>query len=78
VTPDYPTRTKGVVEKCTFCEERLAAGGKPICVEACPEGALVFGNLADANSEVRAILRRQHTLRRKPELGTQPGVYYAI
>jgi molybdopterin-containing oxidoreductase family iron-sulfur binding subunit len=78
VAPDYPTRTKGVVEKCTFCEERLATGQRPLCVEACPEGALAFGNLADARSEVREILRRRHALRRKPELGTQPGVYYGV
>jgi len=74
----YPTRTKGVVEKCTFCEERLASGQRPLCVEACPEKALVFGNLADAASEVRTILRQRHVLRRRPELGTQPGVYYEL
>ena len=75
---DFPTRTKGVVEKCTFCEERLAKGRPPACVEACPEKALVFGNLEDPQSEVRGLLRSRYTMRRKPELGTQPEVFYII
>ena len=75
---DFPTRTKGVVEKCTFCEERLAKGRPPACVEACPEKALIFGNLEDPQSEVRGLLRTRYTIRRKPELGTQPEVFYII
>jgi molybdopterin-containing oxidoreductase family iron-sulfur binding subunit len=75
--PNYPTRTKGVVEKCTFCVERLAKGLIPACVEA-SNGALVFGDLQDPDSEVREILRSHYTIRRKPELGTQPSVYYVI
>jgi [DsrC]-trisulfide reductase subunit O len=73
---DYPTRTKGVVEKCTFCPERLAKGQLPACVEACPEKALVFGDLKDPQSEIRTALASGFTLRRKPELGTGPNVYY--
>ena len=76
--PRYPTRTKGVVEKCTFCEERLASGQPPACVEACKEKALVFGDANDAASEVRRALGRQYTIRRRPELGTRPQVYYRI
>jgi Fe-S-cluster-containing dehydrogenase component len=76
--PDFPTRTKGVVEKCTLCEERLAKGGMPACVEACPEKALVFGNLDDPSSEVRALLKERYTIRRKPELGTKPEIYYIV
>ena len=74
----YPTRTKGVVEKCTFCSERLQAGKKPACVEAAPEGAMFFGDIEDPNSEVRKIVTTQLTIRRKPELGTGPAVYYLI
>jgi Fe-S-cluster-containing dehydrogenase component len=75
---DYPTRTKGVVEKCTFCTERLSIGKIPACVEAAPAGALTFGDLEDPNSEVRKIVANQYTIRRKPDLGTGPAVYYVI
>ena len=79
--PDYPTRTKGVVEKCTFCAERLSKGELPACVEAARmEGkkALTFGDLSDPDSEVRRLLRSRFTIRRKPELGTGPNVYYIV
>jgi molybdopterin-containing oxidoreductase family iron-sulfur binding subunit len=78
ITPDYPTRGKGVVEKCNFCQERLALGRGPACVEACPEGVLTFGDLADPHSEVSKILARSPHMRRKPELGTRPSVYYLV
>jgi len=76
---DYPTRTRGVVEKCTFCFERLAKGQLPACVEACKEQkALVFGDLEDPNSEVRQLLRKHPGIQRKPQLGTRPQVYYIL
>ncbi|MGE5808041.1 MAG: sulfate reduction electron transfer complex DsrMKJOP subunit DsrO [Nitrospirota bacterium] len=75
---EYPCRTKGVVEKCTFCSERLQAGKIPACVEAAPKGAMFFGDIEDPNSEVRKIVTSQLTVRRKPELGTGPAVYYLI
>ena len=78
ITPDYPTRAKGVVEKCNFCQERLALGRGPACVAACPEGVLTFGDLADPHSEVSKILARRPHMRRKPELGTGPSVYYLV
>jgi Fe-S-cluster-containing dehydrogenase component len=74
--PEFPTRTKGVVEKCTFCSERVAAGRPPACVEACPEKALVFGNLADPHSPIRELLATRQHMRRRPELGTGPDVFY--
>ncbi len=75
---DYPTRTKGVVEKCTFCSERLQFGKMPACVEAAPKGGMFFGDIEDPNSEVRKIVTENLTIRRKPELGTSPVVYYLI
>lgn len=72
---EFPTRMKGVVEKCTFCYERLAIGLKPACVEE-SKGALIFGDLEDPDSEVSKILRSKYTIRRKSELGTRPSVYY--
>ena len=78
---DYPTRSKGVVEKCTFCAERLAKGQLPACVEAAntvKKDALVFGDLDEPDSNVRAVLRNHYTIRRKPELGTNPNVFYIV
>jgi [DsrC]-trisulfide reductase subunit O len=78
LNPDFPTRTKGVVEKCTFCAERLAKGQRPACVEACPEKALVFGDVNDPKSEIRRMLAKNYAFRRRPELGTGPNVYYLV
>jgi [DsrC]-trisulfide reductase subunit O len=75
--PLYPTREIGVVEKCTFCSERLAQGLLPACVVA-SQGALTFGDLSDAKSKVRELLRENFTIRRKPFLGTNPQVYYIV
>lgn len=84
-TPDFPTRTKGVPEKCNFCEERIAANPRnplPACVEACRtagKNALVFGDLADPSSEVRRVLAdAKGALRRKAMLGTGPKVFYIV
>jgi molybdopterin-containing oxidoreductase family iron-sulfur binding subunit len=78
VNLDFPTRTKGVVEKCNFCEERLAQGLIPACVEACKEKALVFGDLKDPQSEIRETLKFKTPYQRQPELGTKPKVYYIL
>ena len=75
---EYPTRTKGVVEKCTFCTEQLQIGKMPACVEASPKGGLMFGDLEDPSSEVRKIVTNKYTIRRKPDLGTGPAIYYLI
>ena len=75
--PAYPTRMIGVVEKCTFCAERLAVGQMPACVEAAG-GRILFGDLNDPKSDVCKALASNYSIRRKPNLGTQPGVYYLI
>jgi len=75
--PEFPTRMRGVVEKCTLCYERVAVGLKPACVEA-SNGAMVFGDLEDPKSEIRQVLEENYTVRRKPELGTRPSIYYVI
>ncbi len=78
---EYPTRTKGVVEKCNFCAELLAKGKLPACVEVCDKikvHALSFGDLDNPDSAVRKLLRERYSIRRKPELGTEPKVYYLI
>jgi len=77
LSPDYPTRSKGVVEKCEFCAHLVDQGERPACVEAA-EGVLFFGDLSDPDSEVRRVLRDRYSLVRKAKLGTEPQVYYLI
>ncbi|MBW1829893.1 MAG: 4Fe-4S dicluster domain-containing protein [Deltaproteobacteria bacterium] len=78
---EYPTRSKGVVEKCTFCTERLAKGLLPACVDAAnkvKEGAMIFGDISDPESEVRQALKEHYSIRRKPELGTEPNLFFIV
>jgi len=69
-------RMKGVVEKCHFCIQRTRKGLQPACMEACPTGARVFGNLMDPDSEIRYILENKTVFRLKEELGTEPKFWY--
>lgn len=77
--PDFPSRMRGVVEKCNFCGERIALGKEPACLEAVKEsGAIVFGDLNDPGSEIREVLDKENTIQRKPSLGTKPSVFYIV
>jgi molybdopterin-containing oxidoreductase family iron-sulfur binding subunit len=78
LNPDYPTRMRGVVEKCNLCEERVADGLPPACVAACPQRAMAFGDVEDTSSEVRRLLRARFAIRRRAGLGTDPQVYYLV
>lgn len=76
--PMFPTRTKGVVEKCTLCYHRIDRGELPACVEACPNDALIFGDLNKFDSEIRKMLGEKYTIVRKPSAGTKPKIYYIL
>jgi len=78
INPRVPTRAKGVVEKCNFCEDKLAVGELPACVTACQEGVITFGDLNDENSEVRRKLADNFNIQRNVKLGTRPKVYYLV
>jgi dimethyl sulfoxide reductase iron-sulfur subunit len=69
-------RPRGVVEKCTLCVENLDAGEQPFCVESCPAGARVFGDLNDPDSEVSKKVTKEGAKQLLEELGTEPSVYY--
>jgi molybdopterin-containing oxidoreductase family iron-sulfur binding subunit len=69
-------RMKGVVEKCTFCIQRVRNGRYPACVEVCPVGARKFGNLLDPQSEVRYVLEHKRVFVLKNELNTRPKFFY--
>ena len=65
---------KGVIEKCTFCVQRVEKGREPACANVCPVSAIRFGDLDDPDSEVSRLLKRPH-FRVLEELGTKPRVY---
>lgn len=69
-------RPQGVVEKCTFCLHRVRVGRLPACLEACPTGARVFGNMLDPKSEIRRVIENKRVFVLKEELGTKPRFYY--
>ncbi len=69
-------RPQGVMEKCTFCLHRTREGRLPACLEACPTGARVFGNVLDPDSEIRGVLENKRVFVLKEELGTKPRFYY--
>ncbi len=86
--PDVPRRPRGVVEKCSFCFQRIDRGleygltpgvdqaATPACVVACPYGARIFGDLNDPNSPVSKALADHSSYRLREDLGTEPRVYY--
>jgi molybdopterin-containing oxidoreductase family iron-sulfur binding subunit len=69
-------RPRGVVEKCTFCIQRTRKGRQPACLEACPTGARIFGNLLDPSSDIRYVLENKTVFRLKEDLGTEPKFWY--
>ena len=72
----YLNPLRRYVQKCYFCYQRVDAGLKPACVETCPTGARVFGDLNDPSSEVSRLLIENPASVLKPEAGTRPSVYY--
>jgi tetrathionate reductase subunit B len=79
IVPDgevTPTGQVHVADKCTWCYHRIRKGKLPACVEVCPVGARVFGDVSDPDSPVSEILREQQVKILKPELGTKPKVFY--
>lgn len=69
-------RPVGVVEKCHFCLQRTRVGKYPACMEVCPTGSRMFGNILDPESEVSRILQEKRVFVLKEEVGTMPRFYY--
>ncbi len=91
LNPDVSRRQVGVVEKCTFCHHRLQKAKEkasvekrplreedyvPACVETCPTGALIFGDLGNPRSQVASLSKSPRAFRLLEELGTEPKVFY--
>jgi len=68
---------QGVPQKCTFCAHLLDRGWKePRCVEACPTGALIFGDLEDSKSTISRLWSSRELEELHPEFGARPRVRY--
>ena len=65
-----------IISKCFFCHHRVDAGQLPACVEACPSGARIFGNLKDPGSRLARTLAKRPVQVLLPEHATKPQVYY--
>lgn len=91
LNPDVSVRTDGVMEKCTFCVQRIraakedarAAGRRvadgevtPACVQSCPTSALVFGDRNDPASRVAGLAKSDRGFHLLEELGTEPAITY--
>ena len=64
-------------DKCTFCYHRITKGLMPACVEVCPTGARVFGELEAQASPLRRMMRMSELQVLKPSLNTEPKVFYS-
>ncbi|MEM2320964.1 MAG: 4Fe-4S dicluster domain-containing protein [Candidatus Bathyarchaeia archaeon] len=67
---------KNLPQKCIFCVHRIEVGEAPRCVDVCPSGALIFGDLEDEKSEVSRKLKELQAEPFHPEYGTRPNVFY--
>jgi len=93
LNPDVVVRSRGVMEKCSLCVQRIQAEKlsakqegraledgriKTACQQACPASAIVFGDLNDPNSEVARLRRSRRHYQVLDELGTRPSVGYLM
>ena len=69
-------RPRGVVEKCTFCDHRLAVDELPACVVACPADARIFGDINDPDSAPSQALAKYAPKVLQENKGTKPHVFY--
>jgi molybdopterin-containing oxidoreductase family iron-sulfur binding subunit len=89
--PEVSVRSKGVMEKCTFCIQRIRKAEMeahdehrpvrdgdvvPACVQSCPTRAMTFGNMSDPSSQVHRLSRNERAMKLLDDLGTRPRVVY--
>ncbi len=93
MNPDVTVRARGVMEKCSYCVQRIReaeihsrirgtpipdGGVKTACQQACPTDAIVFGSLGDPTSEVSRLHRNERTYKVLDDLGTEPRTRYMV
>jgi molybdopterin-containing oxidoreductase family iron-sulfur binding subunit len=91
LNPDVTVRSKGVMEKCTFCVQRIRDGkerakalGVPVndgdietaCMQTCPTDAIVFGDLNDPKSRVAQLKKTERGYHVLADLNTRPAITY--
>ncbi len=91
LNPDVTVRERGVVEKCTFCVQRIQEKKmeaklenrplkdgeiQPACVQSCPSGAMVFGNMNDPEAKVSRLKKQERNYHLLEQLHTLPSVGY--
>jgi molybdopterin-containing oxidoreductase family iron-sulfur binding subunit len=91
LNPDVTVRTRGVMEKCSMCQQRIQAGkteakrnGTVVkdgmivtaCAEACPTNAIVFGDLNDTKSKNSDRAQNNRSYHALEEVGIQPNIFY--
>ena len=92
--PEVTVRARGVMEKCSFCIQRIRAAGSeairegrskdhfpdgavvPACMEACPTGAITFGDVNNPGSRVAALAAGPRAMRLLDALGVKPSISY--
>ena len=91
LNPDVTARSRGVMEKCSMCIQRIQAGKlqakmdkrkvkdgdiKTACQSACPANAIIFGDINDPNSEVSKALKNERVYYVLEEINVQPNIGY--
>jgi molybdopterin-containing oxidoreductase family iron-sulfur binding subunit len=93
LNPDVTVRTRGVMEKCSFCVQRIQAGklvakkeARPVadgdftsaCADACPTNAIIVGDWNDLKSIVRTSSSDKRAYQALEEVGVKPNVWYKV
>lgn len=91
LNPDVTVRYRGIMEKCTFCIQRIHAGADraaaegramrdgdvvPACAQVCPTDAIVFGDLADEHSRIHELTQSKRAFKLLEDMGADPAVIY--
>jgi molybdopterin-containing oxidoreductase family iron-sulfur binding subunit len=93
LNPDVTLRSRGVMEKCSFCIQRIQLGklqakkeGRKVqdgeiqtaCMSACSTGAITFGDVNDPESRIATLKNDERMYHLLEEVGTNPSVFYQV